>query len=70
MAKFSLRAPFVGAAMSGASGAELAAAVARAGGFGFIGAGLQPIMVQLAFVQGLYCEKVSQYVDSKRYLRP
>ena len=36
---FGLQLPFVGAAMSGASGAELAGAVARAGGLGFLGAG-------------------------------
>ena len=39
MSQFGLRVPIVGAAMSGHSGPELAAALARAGGFGFIGAG-------------------------------
>lgn len=37
--QFGLQIPIVGAAMSGHAGFELAAAVARAGGFGFIGAG-------------------------------
>lgn len=39
MTQFGIEVPVVGASMSGASNAELAGAVARAGGFGFLGAG-------------------------------